>query len=291
MLAFYSDERQFVAAVNYTAARFNFNTRLIEKDYLCSLVLNHLYQTDNCDLTFKGGTLLAKIHAGFYRLSEDLDFSISIARDATRKKRSNMAKPYKNMINNITDQLNIFELRKPLSGSNESRQYNSILTYESNITHAPDNILIDIGLREKHVKDAVNLDANTLLANQFTGHSLVQPFAVKCYSLEEAYAEKTRAALTREKSAIRDFFDIHYALKHNIISLTDQNLIKLIRDKLSASNDKLIDFDDERVNFLTNRIKTELDPTLQHDANSDFNLNQVIKLLEALKKDELEAVA
>jgi predicted nucleotidyltransferase component of viral defense system len=35
-------------------------------------------------LVFKGGTCLAKVHAGFYRLSEYLDFTIPSPLDAMR---------------------------------------------------------------------------------------------------------------------------------------------------------------------------------------------------------------
>ncbi len=225
MLELYLDENAFIAAVNYTAGRFNFSTRLIEKDFLCSLVLSHIYQNGSSKLTFKGGTALAKIHAGFYRLSEDLDFSLSIDQDATRTQRSTLARPFKKIINNIPNELSIFNITKPLSGSNGSRQYNAILTYESVITHTLDNILIDIVLREKHVQQTVISDANSLLVNQFTEKEMVSPLSVRSYSREETYAEKVRAALTREKSAIRDFFDIHYPIEHKWISLKDKALI------------------------------------------------------------------
>jgi predicted nucleotidyltransferase component of viral defense system len=46
-------------------------------------------------LTFKGGTCLAKVHAGFYRLSEDSDFSISMPTDSARSVRSRAAAAYK----------------------------------------------------------------------------------------------------------------------------------------------------------------------------------------------------
>ena len=65
----------FEAAIRLTAGETGFPPRLIEKDYFCSVLLEHL--AARCDtLIFKGGTCLAKVHAGFYRLSEDLDFVI-----------------------------------------------------------------------------------------------------------------------------------------------------------------------------------------------------------------------
>ena len=70
------DPDLLVQAIEFTARQTGFNPRLVEKDYFCSVVLEYLSTRDGA-LTFKGGTCLAKIHGSFYRLSEDLDFSIS----------------------------------------------------------------------------------------------------------------------------------------------------------------------------------------------------------------------
>jgi predicted nucleotidyltransferase component of viral defense system len=62
----------FRESIDFTAAETGFVARLIEKDYFCSVLLEHL-STPQLALTFKGGTLLAKVHAGFYRLQLQLD--------------------------------------------------------------------------------------------------------------------------------------------------------------------------------------------------------------------------
>jgi predicted nucleotidyltransferase component of viral defense system len=80
----------FREAVNHTAAATGFSSRLIEKDYFCTVLLQHLAEA-GCALVFKGGTCLAKVHAGFYRLSEDLDFVIPTPVDALRAERSRRA--------------------------------------------------------------------------------------------------------------------------------------------------------------------------------------------------------
>ena len=61
-------------AIRFTAEETGFAPRLIEKDYFCSVILEALAAAD-VPLVFKGGTCLAKVHSGFFRLSEDLDFS------------------------------------------------------------------------------------------------------------------------------------------------------------------------------------------------------------------------
>lgn len=70
----HEDRDWFLEAVNFTAATTGFSPRLIEKDYFCTVLLQHLATAGV--LVFKGGTCLAKVHGEFYRLSEDLDFVI-----------------------------------------------------------------------------------------------------------------------------------------------------------------------------------------------------------------------
>src|SRR5690606_23171455 len=101
-----------------------------EKDYFCSVVLEDLAAL-NTSLIFKGGTLLAKVHSGFYRLSEDLDFSISTGALATRKSRSASVAAIKPAISSLAERLPGMRIETPLTGSNGSTQYNAIVSYQS----------------------------------------------------------------------------------------------------------------------------------------------------------------
>ena len=83
---FHKDPDFFREAVNFTAAETSFSPRLIKKDYFNTVLLKYL-AVDGI-LVFKGGTCLAKVHSGFYRLSEDLDFAISMPLNASRAQRS-----------------------------------------------------------------------------------------------------------------------------------------------------------------------------------------------------------
>lgn len=87
MLDFHEDVSLFREAVRFTQAQTGFAARLIEKDYFCTVLLAYLAESDP-SLVFKGGTCLAKIHAGFYRMSEDLDFMVPVSTDAPRSERS-----------------------------------------------------------------------------------------------------------------------------------------------------------------------------------------------------------
>ena len=85
-IAYHLDTDLFRSAIRFTSAETGFNERLIEKDYYCSVALDDLCSSDAFGLVFKGGTCLSKVHAEFYRLSEDLDFSISTPLTSTRKR-------------------------------------------------------------------------------------------------------------------------------------------------------------------------------------------------------------
>src|ERR1035441_10202497 len=101
------DPDYFRAAVTFTAQRTAFTPRLVEKDYLCTVLLEYLAATGS-QLVFKGGTCLSKVHAGFYRLSEDLDFVIPMPTDASRSARSAQMSGVKKAIHSLERQIPIF---------------------------------------------------------------------------------------------------------------------------------------------------------------------------------------
>ncbi len=283
LLHFFNNKGEFTAAVEYTAGQHAFSTNLIEKDYLCSLVLIYLYQQES-PLIFKGGTLLAKAHADFYRLSEDLDFTIPIPYNATRRERSRAIKEVKSFLNNICEELPIFTITKPLTGSNESRQYNMELGYQSALNSSKGKILVEIGLRSELSRPPTQTNAKTLLKDPFLNSNKVADFQIRCLTVKEAYAEKIRAALTRRKLAIRDFFDLDHALKDNIIDFNNDELTDLVRIKLSneALSPSLIDKNE--LLKLHKKIDTELTPTLASNKANQFDLNKIIKnLLDTYK--------
>ncbi len=126
----HQDSALFREAVTYTAAETGFVPRLIEKDYFGTLLLQYL-GVPGLGLVFKGGTCLAKVHAGFYRLSEDLDFSIPTPLDASRADRSRRVKRSRDAVAQIGGQLPDFHVITPLTGANASTQYTGVIGYTS----------------------------------------------------------------------------------------------------------------------------------------------------------------
>ncbi|MCB1827125.1 MAG: nucleotidyl transferase AbiEii/AbiGii toxin family protein [Coxiellaceae bacterium] len=282
LLAFYGRQSEFLACLEYTASKTGFRAELIEKDFLCSLILSYLYKDLDTPLIFKGGTSLAKIHAGFYRLSEDLDFSLSIAPDASRQQRSDVVKPFKEIVNALPQYLPIFNLQKPITGTNASRQYNATFSYASQIGPVDGTILVEISVREGHLQSPIVLEGCSILEDFLTENRCVSPCRIRSFTKYEAYAEKIRAALTRTKPAIRDFYDIHYAVKRDLINFTDSEYINLVRDKLSLQEVGEIDLSDKKLEQLKRQVDAELLPTLRvrEVEAHDFNLNTTFAFLK-----------
>ena len=192
-------------AIGFTAARTGFAPRLLEKDYFCSVALEYLSHGDS-SLVFKGGTCLAKIHSGFYRLSEDLDFSIPTPQGANRTDRRRRSATIKNLIVELPKVLPVFECLAPLRGANNSSQYVARLGYESLLDSHRQSVRIEVGLREPLVMEPHVGRARTLVLNPLNGDELVRPVPVRCYGYIEAMAEKLRAAMCRRDVAIRGLF-------------------------------------------------------------------------------------
>jgi hypothetical protein len=150
----HEDTALFREAVSFTSAETRFLPRLIEKDYFCTILIEYL--SSNVErLVFKGGTCLAKVHAGFYRLSGDLDFVIPVHLSASRSDRRNLAACLKKAVTELPNRLNPFYMIEALKGANDSTQYIAVVGYSSRIGSREETIKIEIGLREPLLTGAI----------------------------------------------------------------------------------------------------------------------------------------
>ncbi len=174
-------------------------------------------------VVFKGGTCLSKVHADFFRLSEDLDFAVSVKHITLRMGTDGVAWPGQSKLH-LAERRGatcpIFSEAVALTGQNINKQYNGQLAYRSVVTGDTESIRIEISLREEFLLPCASLDARTLLIDSLTRTPALAPVSVLAISLKEAYAEKTRAALTRRDPAIRDFFDLDNAIPERAKSST-----------------------------------------------------------------------
>jgi len=269
----HQDPALFREAVNYTVAETGFPSRLIEKDYFCSVLLQHLAGA-GCGLVFKGGTCLAKVHAGLYRLSEDLDFVIPTPVDASRGERSRHAAPSKAAVAEIGERLPGLRAITALTGANDSTQYIGVIGYTSLLGHQEETIKIEVGLREPLLTPTIRGEAQTLLLDPISGSQLAPTLTMPCISRQEAMAEKLRAALSRREIAIRDFYDIDYAVRKLSLRVLESELVGLVREKLAAPNNDPVNVSPDRLAALRSQLESQLKTVLRARDFAEFDLDR-----------------
>ena len=268
----------FREALAYSEADRGFTSALIEKDYFCSLVLKHLFRKET-SLVFKGGTCLSKVHIDFYRLSEDLDLIIPVTADITRTQRSAYMVPVKRMFEKLPTAVPGVTISEAFRGHNASRQYISCLEYHSVIVEKTEKIKVEIGIREPLLRPAESRFASTIVINPFSGQPLVPPFKVRAMALQEAYAEKVRAAITRKEPAIRDFFDVFHAVRKKGLNTQDPDFLSLVKAKIDVPGNDPIDLAEGRKQELNRQLEGQLRPVLRPSDFIAFKLNEAFGLV------------
>ena len=278
-LTFHNDKVRFSEALNYTAGVTNFSPRLIEKDYYCSLVLHDLSQQEHNSLVFKGGTCLCKIHAGFYRLSEDLDFLIPVAVGATRAKRRKAIEPVKAYFKTLAEHLPCFQAKQnELVTHGRSELYTGTLPYKSVLADETGEIQIEISLYEPVLGDITQYPARTLLRYPTNNELVVPSIATVALSRDESYAEKFRAALSRRKGPeIRDFYDIAHAVKAGLVDIDNARFVELVKRKLAIRG--TITLPDNLHEVLRQQLRGRLEPNLKNVDFGDFDVDRAIAVV------------
>ena len=274
------DPVAFAEAVRYTAAATGFDARLVEKDYYCTLVLEQLAVAEG--LVFKGGTCLAKVHAGFYRISEDLDFVISTPDEATRAHRRSRVAPVKAAYDALPRRQPALRVLEPLSGANVSTQYLGSVAYPSVLTRRDETIKIEVALREPLLVGPVIGSAASILLDPLGGAPVAERVPLRCIALVEALAEKLRAALSRRQPAIRDFFDVDWAVGHDLLDPLDATLIALVRSKLSVPGNAAVDVSPGRLVALRRQLELGLQPVLRPADFAVFDLDRAFAIVSSM---------
>lgn len=267
------DPDMFREALNFTAAETAFLSRLIEKDYFSTVLLQYLSSLSN-ELVFRGGTCLAKVHAGFYRLSEDIYYVISTPIDSTRRQRSRSVEWMKEALGDIENQLDVIHLVTPVTGANNSTQYTAVIGYQSILNRQEEKLKIEVGLREPLLTPGIVGSAQTLLRNPVSGQAMVPAVKVMTIAKLEALAEKVRAALTRREVAIRDFFDVDYFIHRLGVDMEDMELISLVRKKLTMPGNDPVDISPKRLAELRLQLDSQLKPVLRAQDFVVFDLDR-----------------
>jgi hypothetical protein len=138
---------------------------------------------------------------------------------------------------------------------------------------------MEIALREPVVETVDLRDAETILMNPLTGKPVLAPIPVMAMSLQESYAEKIRAALSRRDPAIRDLFDLHHAIGKGILDLNAASLLALTSRKLLVNPDEPANVSAERLAVFRRQVETALRPVLRTEDFVRFDVESVLTLL------------
>ena len=285
----HKDKAQFTDVINMTANRTGFRAPLIEKDYYLTLILSKINELSQ-DLIFKGGTCLNKIYYSYYRLSEDLDFSMRLPEyTTTRGNRRKSIQPIKGKIEGFAKRLGFRIEGLEKAGRNESKQYVYYFTYKSVLQPTEQLLKFEIGLRFNPLDAVEKKSVQHKFLHPFTGAPLFDGGEVNCMSLKEIVSEKLRAAALRKNIAPRDFYDLDFILRNNFI-LADKEVVGLFKKKIEEDSGDL-DLAKYRINLgrsnneitdMQSRIEKELFDVLTADERENFDLD---KALERINKE------
>jgi hypothetical protein len=92
-------------------------------------------------------------------------------------------------------------------------------------------------------------------------------------------AEKFRAALSRREAAIRDFFDIDYAVRMLGLRPRDAAFIKLVRQKLDVPGNDPVDVSRVRLKTLRQQLEPRLKPVLRAKDFAEFDLDRAFDIV------------
>lgn len=240
--------------INFLSGRLGIqNKALLEKDIILHRILIRLMQSQFKDeYAFKGGTCLIKCYLGYYRFSEDLDFTYinqaELADKSQKEIRRILSKKIiglASLLSSIAHEisLNFKEDRSDnqyieLGGSNKFATFK--LWYASEILQKEQFVKIQINFVELFKDKIIQNKALSLYSGipakemelLFPEYiDLLKEIPLKSYSLKEILFEKVRAILTRRGLKSRDFIDVYLIMQNKGFNLKNEekNIIEKIR--------------------------------------------------------------
>lgn len=210
---------------------------LIEKDIILHNLILSLSENDlfNSNFLFKGGTCLIKSYLGYYRFSEDIDFTWrdqnvfeNMSQKRIRKYLAEIIDKIGIIIEDVSKNQKLeFRCDKSdkkyieLGGSNKFVTYK--IWYESEVLQYYTFLKIQINfvekikypVKEKKLKSLLSehkyIELKQLFPEEYGTYSREVEF--KAYDINEILCEKVRSILTRRGIKARDFVDIYLITK------------------------------------------------------------------------------
>lgn len=228
------------------SAETGFASKLLEKDYYLTKILQRISEKKIKNLVFKGGTCLNKCYLGFYRLSEDLDFVYN--KDVKGKTKLQIKKILDDIRRELFGILNEIEFKtskelgkgwKMLTSTEDPKivGLEIITNYSSMIDNFVQTIKLEISFRKKLIKPPKMMAIKHEFVDALGDPILRKDVEIEVIDLTENFAEKFRALVIRKNVAIRDIYDIYFILKNNLVKI-NKELVDLILIKINENSEK-----------------------------------------------------
>ena len=248
---------------------------IIEKDFhihrLLGTILNDEYLANS--LAFKGGTCLIKAFLGYYRFSEDIDFTwknkeiwenktqAQVKRDCS-KEITKLTEHFKNIADKLGLNFTGDKSREDeVHISSGGRMVSFFIGYHSDILDKPNEIKVEINFVDPVIYPFKTRFLNSYIETldseelEFLYGDIWKQYKKKiefeCYDAREIFIEKCRAALTRKNYKFRDILDIYfmerkfkYSIKDFEPQIVEKTKFMLDLYKRYLDNIEQIDFPD-----------------------------------------------
>ena len=240
---------------------------LIEKDLLLHRILFELLLDKNFDTNyiFKGGTCLMKCHLGYYRFSEDLDFTWLNQKALHNKSEKQIRSILSSEITFLASLVERVAMKIGLDFKADKRDIKYLqfggsnasvtckLWYHSSQTNEKGFIKIQVNYRENLLYPVVKRKAKSIidlaLAKDFSfvfpeeSEFLLKDVNLYAYDIREILVEKIRAILTRKAVKVRDFVDVF------LIEQTEKLKVEKFEEQIIAKVLYALRFEKYKVNF------------------------------------------
>jgi len=269
------DKQYFVEILDFSNKN-GFDLIKLEKDFLLTLILIK-FGKKFPDLIFKWWTCLNKIYFPYFRLSEDLDFTINFK--WWEKARETLLKKYKEYFVENLSKLWI-NIKKWRTSFDSYKLAIFTFEYKSIINDFFQTIRIDISIKWDLQLKSVIWEIKSLYIDNILEENLFWKHIINCIDLRESMAEKIRASLTRRIPAIRDFFDIWYIKNYSNFDFSEDIFKKLVDFKLREVNYKYsLEW---KYQVLKKQIEINLVPVLSKEFS--FNFDEIYNFILNFKK-------
>jgi len=288
------------------------NISMLEKDLYLQELLIKISENPYCsnNFAFKGGTCLTKAYFGYYRFSEDLDFTWINTKTFEKQNNNQVRKVLSIEINQIAE---IFtkiasEIGLDFKPEKSNKHYiqlggsNRFVTFKfwyKSVNLEPETFIkIQLNFVEKLFYPIQKIQVKAIAEEskkdiQFLFPNSAKPAicgtTINCYSLEEITAEKIRALLTRRGFKARDIIDLYMLSKKginidSIKKIAIEKTLFMLKYLKYAENLKNKEFDKH---FAIGNEQTLLIKPLekQFEAFANKTLRELNELAEEIKID------